>query len=84
MLYVVFTSSGNVPVIIHVFNLPLNIAVNAFAVCPVCETTDHAEPIRPLLSCKQLLHWNHNSLSPLLMTVDAHHLLFETHFRLHQ
>lgn len=78
------TESAPLPVIIHVLNLPLDKAVNALAVGPVCETTDHAEPIWPLLSGKKLLNGNHNPLSPLLMAVDTHHLLFQTHFRLDQ
>lgn len=76
--------SAVLPVIIHVLNLPFDIAVNALAVRPVCETADHAEPVRPLLFGKQLLNRNGNSLSPLLMAVDAHNFLFQTHLGLDQ
>lgn len=70
------TESAVLPVIIHVLDLPFDKAVNSLAVRPVCEPTDHAEPVGPLLSGKQLLHRNHNPLSPLLMAADTHHFLF--------
>lgn len=70
--------------VIHVLNLPLDEAVNALAVRPVCEATDHSEPVRPLLSGEQLLNGNHDPLSTLLVAVDTHHLLFQTHLRLDQ
>lgn len=76
--------SAVLPVIIHVLNLPFDKAVDALAVRPVCETTDHPEPVGPLLSGKQLLNRNHDPLSPLLLAVDAHHFLFQTHLRLDQ
>lgn len=78
------TESAVLPVIIHVLNLPFDKAVNALAVRPVCEAADHAKPVGPLLSGKKLLDGDHNPLSPLLMAVDTHHFLFQTHFRLDQ
>lgn len=72
------------PVIVHVLNLSFDEAVDAFAVRPVCETTHHAEPVGPLLFCKQFLNGNHDPLSALLMAVDAYHFLFQTHLRLDQ
>lgn len=69
--------------IVHVLNLPLDKAIYAFAVRPVCESADYAEPVGPLLPSKQLLNGNHDPLTPLLMAAHAHHLLFQTHFRLH-
>lgn len=72
------------PVVIHVLNLPLDKAVDTLAVCPVCETADHAEPVRPFLAGEQLLNGNHNPLSTLLVAVDTHHFLFQTHLRLDQ
>lgn len=70
------------PMIVHVLNLPLDKAINALAVRPVCKSTDYAEPIRPLLPRKQLLNRNHDPLSPLLMAAHTHNLLFQTYFRL--
>lgn len=63
------------PVIIHVFNLPFNKAVNALAVGPVCELPYHPKPVGPLLSGKQFLNWNRNPLSSLLGPIDTHHFL---------
>lgn len=80
--YLVKTGSSALPVIVHVLNLPLDEAVNALAVRPVCETADHAEPVRPLLSGKQLLDRDHDPLSSLLLVVATHHLLFQTNLRL--
>lgn len=68
--------------IVHVLNLPLDKAINAFAVRPVCESTDYAEPVRPLLPGEQLLDGNYDPLSPLLLAAHAHNLLFQTYFRL--
>lgn len=76
--------SAVLPVIVHVLNLPFDKAVNALAVGPVCETTDHAKPVGSLLFGEQLLNGDHDPLSPLLMAVDAHHFLFQTHLRLDQ
>lgn len=76
--------SDALPVIIHVLNLSLDKAINALAVSPVSEATDHAEPVGPLLFGKELLHGNHDPLSPLLMAVDTHHFLFQTQLRLDQ
>lgn len=70
--------------IVHVLNLLFDKAVNALAVRPVCEAADHAEPVGPLLSGKQLLNGNHDPLSPLLVAVDTHHFLLQTHLRLDQ
>lgn len=41
--------------IIHVLDLPLDVAVNALAVGPVCELSHHAQSIRPFFSGKKLL-----------------------------
>lgn len=76
------TESAVIPVIIHVFYLSFDVAVDALAVCPVCETTDHAEPVRPLLFGKQFLYRDNDLLSPLL--IDTHNFLFQTHLRLDQ
>lgn len=75
---------GVLPVIVHVLNLPFDEAVDALAVRAVCEAADHAEPVRPLLSGEQLLDGNHDPLSPLLVAVDTHHFLFQTHLGLDQ
>lgn len=72
------------PVVVHVLNLLLDVAVNALAVRSVCETTNHAQPIWSLLSGKQLLNRNYNPLSPLLVGIEAHHLLLQTDLRLDQ
>lgn len=63
------------PVVIHIFDLPLNEAVQALAVRSIRQPTDHAQPVRPLLSSKQLFNRNGDSLSSLLMAVDTHHFL---------
>lgn len=60
--------------VIHVLDLPLDVAVNALAVGAVGEFSHHAQPVRPLLSSKKLLDRNNDPLAPTL-SVNAHHLL---------
>lgn len=72
------------PVIVHVLDLFLDKAVDALAVRAVGEAADHAQPVGPLLSGKQLLDGNPDPLSPLLVAVGADHFLFQTQPRLDQ
>lgn len=76
------TESAVIPVIIHVLYLPFDVAVDALAVRPVCESTDHAEPVGSLLFGKQFFNGDRDLLPPLL--IDTHNFLFQTHLRLDQ
>lgn len=69
------------PVIVHVFNLLLDEAVNALAVRPVRQASDHTEPVRPPLAGEQLLYRNGDFLTPLVM---AGHYFLVQDFRLDQ
>lgn len=60
--------------IIHVLNLPLDIAVNALAVSTVCQLPHHTQAIRPLLLGKELPDRDGDTLATLLWA-DTHHLL---------
>lgn len=78
MAMCVSTWSGAVPVVIHVLYLPLDVAVNTFAVGAVGELPYHAQPVRPLLSGEKLLDRYDNALSATL-PINAHHLLPQGH-----
>lgn len=66
--------------VVHVLNLPLDVAVNALAVGAVGELPDHAQPVRPLLPGKKLLHGYDDALTAPLPG-NAHHLLSQRHLR---
>lgn len=68
------TRVGATPVVVHILNLPLDVAVDALAVGAVGELADHAKPVRPLLPGKKLLHGYHDALAAPLPG-DAHHFL---------
>lgn len=63
------------PVIVHVFDLPFDKAVDSFAVRPVGEPAHHSQPVGPLVPGEQLLHRNRDLLPSLLAPVDAQHFL---------
>lgn len=69
---------GAAPVVVHILNLSLHVAVNAFAVSAVCQLSHHAQPIRPLFTSKKLLDRHDDALSTPL-SVNAHHLLTQGH-----
>lgn len=71
------------PVIIHVLNLPLHIAVDALAVGPVCQLPHHPQAVRPLLLGEKLPD-RHGDALPSLLRADAHHLLPQSDFGLCQ
>lgn len=75
---------GLKPVIVHVFDLLLDEAVDALAVRPVGQTPDHAQPVRPLLAGEQLLHGNGDFLTALLMVLSVRRLLLQPDFGLDQ
>lgn len=65
--------------IVHVFNLSFDKAVDALSVRSVGETADHAEPVRPLLlSGEQLLDGQRDPLP----TLPTHHFLIYAHLGL--
>lgn len=66
--------------VVHILNLPLDVAVNALAVGAVGELPDHAQPVRPLLPGKKLLHGYHDALTAPLPG-DAHHFLSQRYLR---
>lgn len=62
------------PVVVHVLDLPLDVAVDALAVGAVGQLAHHAQSVRPLLAGKQLLDGHHDALAAPLPR-DAHHFL---------
>lgn len=60
--------------VVHVLNLPLDVAVDALAVGAVGELPYHAQPVRPLLPGKKLLHGYHDALTAPL-SGNTHHFL---------
>lgn len=66
--------------VVHILNLPLDVAVDALAVGAVGELPYHAQPVRPLLPGKELLHGYNDALTAPL-SGDAHHFLSQWYFR---
>lgn len=50
--------------IIHVFDLPLDVAVNPFPVRAVGEPSHHPQTIRPFFPGEELAHWHSDTLTP--------------------
>lgn len=71
-------ASGAIPVVIHIINLPLDVTVDALAIGAVCQLSDHAQPIRPLLAGEKLLDGNDDAL-PAPLSVHTHNLLTQWH-----
>lgn len=69
-----FHPEGRGPVVVHVLDLPLDVAVDALAVGAVGQLAHHAQSVRPLLAGKQLLDGHHDALAAPLPG-DAHHFL---------
>lgn len=67
-----------VPVVVHVLDLPLHVAVDALAVGAVRQLSHHAQSVRPLLPGKELLD-GHDDALPAPLSGDAHHLLPQGH-----
>lgn len=69
--------------VIHVLDLPFDVAVDALAVGPVGQLPHHAQPVGPLLLGKELPH-GHGDALPSLLGAHAHHLLPQAHLGLRQ
>lgn len=67
--------------VIHVLDLPFDVAVDALAVGPVGQLAHHAQPVGPLLLGKELPDGDGDALAPLL-GAHAHHLLPQAHLGL--
>ena len=64
--------------VIHVFYLLLDKAVDALAVRPVGELAHHAQAVGAFLPGEQLLDGHSDALAPPGLPVDADHLLAQT------